>query len=242
MVDEKSMLSRRTRALRERRGWTIAETARRAQLSTSMLWKVENGQTTLTYGKLLKLAAGLEVPVADLFSPVEATFRKGGRRVVNRKGSAPVVDFADNLHHFLATDIASKDFCPCLIEVDATTEESMGHAGEEFTYVLKGRVKFICEGYAPVLLEAGDSVYFDATLSHRYVREGKDSALILCVYSHTEDSELHNVPESEHGLLATRVRENLGPVGAVRHPGADAPSRKVAAKAGRTALRKRASA
>lgn len=237
MVDEKSLLSRRTKALRERHGWTIAETARRAELSTSMLWKVENGQTTLTYGKLMKLAAGLEVPIGELFSPAEAAVRKGGRRVVNRQGSAPTVDFGDNMHHFLATDIASKDFCPCLVEVDATGGDSLGHAGEEFIFVIKGRVKFLCEGYAPIVLEVGDSVYFDATLAHRYLREGKEKAQILCVYSHTDDADQDDRERDEQVAPPPHLKERLASVGA-----GQALPKRLAAKARRSPGRKRVSA
>ena len=119
MVDEKVLLSSRVKTLRERRGWTIAETARRAGVSVSMLWKVENGQTTLTYGKLAKLAAGLEGPIGELFTNPVPTMRRGGRRVVDRSGSGPLVDVCDNLHRFLATDLAGKHCFPCLIDVRA---------------------------------------------------------------------------------------------------------------------------
>src|SRR5262245_37721286 len=115
MSDEDSRLAERVRTLRERKGWSVTEAARRAGLSTSMRWKVENGQTSLTYQKLRRLAEGLEVPVAELFA-VEASpatdAMPGGRRVVERKGEAPVIDFAGNLHHFLATDIAQKHYFP----------------------------------------------------------------------------------------------------------------------------------
>jgi transcriptional regulator with XRE-family HTH domain len=188
MVDEKALLSSRVKALRERRGWSIAETARRADVSVSMLWKVENGQTTLTYGRLAKLAAGLEVPIGELFANPEPAMRKGGRRVVERTGSGPVVDVNDNLHRFLATDLAGKHYFPCLIEVKAKGDglDAEAHGGEEFSYVIAGRVRFHCEGYEPVELEPGDSVYFDATLRHRYVCASKTAARLLCVYSHPE--------------------------------------------------------
>lgn len=186
MDDEKSLLSGRVRTLREARGWTIAETARRADLSTSMLWKVENGQTTLTYGKLAKLADGLEVPVGELFANPRPAPRHGGRRVVDRQGSGPTVDAHGNLHRFLATELAGKHIFPCVIEVDAKGDGSDAepHGGEEFSLVLEGCVRFYCEGYEPVLLEKGDSVYFDAVLPHRYLRAGTARARLLCVYSH----------------------------------------------------------
>lgn len=210
MADEKSLLSARVKTLRERRGWTIAETARRADVSVSMLWKVENGQTTLTYGKLAKLAEGLGVPVGELFAHPEPAMRKGGRRIVDRQGTAPVVDIRGNLHHFLATELAAKHNSPCIIEVSATEDgsDAEAHGGEEFSYVLQGRVKFNCEGYAPSILETGDSVYFDASLPHRYLSAGAGPARVLCVYSHPENAKLDDALTVEPHSLASRVLNN----------------------------------
>ncbi len=186
MSDESSLLSRRVKALREERGWSIAELARRTGVSVSMLWKVENAQTTLTYGKLAKLAAGLEAPIGELFAHPEPSVRAGGRRIVERRGSGPVVDVSSNQYRFLATEIAHKDYSPCVVEVAATGDgaDAETHAGQEFAYVLEGRVRFVCEGYAPVILELGDSVYFDAVQAHRYLTIDGAPARILCVYSH----------------------------------------------------------
>ena len=214
MVDDKKLLAVRLKALRERRGWSIAETARRADVSVSMLWKVENGQTELTYSKLAKLAAGLEVPIGELFAEAGPTVRKGGRRVVDRGGSAPVIDVQNNLHHFLAADLARKHFFPCVVEVDATGPglDGESHGGEEFSLVIEGRVRFHCEGYEPVILEPGDSVYFDAALRHRYLRASDQTARMVSVYSHPEHARQDPEGAIEPHPLAMRVLgEHLQP-------------------------------
>ena len=174
-----------------------------------MLWKVENGQTTLTYGKLAKLAAGLEVPVGELFADPANTVRKGGRRVVERLGSGPTVDVKDNLHRFLATDLSQKHYSPCLIEVSARGDgsDAESHGGEEFALVLDGRVRFHCEGYEPMLLEAGDSVYFDAGLAHRYLQAGETPARLLCIYSHPEHARAEMAGAQPHSLATRALRD-----------------------------------
>jgi transcriptional regulator with XRE-family HTH domain len=188
MSDEDSRLAERVRLLRKRKGWTVAETARRAGLSTSMLWKVENGQTSLTYQKLMRLAKGLEVEVAELFSveaPDDAVV-PGGRRVIERSGGAPDLDFAAKIHHFQATHLARKHYFPIVVDVRARADDGLtpeAHGGEEFAYVIEGQLEFICEGYAPARLQVGDSVYFDASLKHRYVAVDDKGAKMLCVYS-----------------------------------------------------------
>ena len=203
MSDDDSRLAERVQLLRKRKGWTVAETARRAGLSTSMLWKVENRQTSLTYQKLMRLAKGLEVEVAELFS-VESPddVVPGGRRVIERSGGAPTVDFAGNLHHFLATDIARKHYFPIIVDVRAKPNDGLNpeaHGGEEFAYVIEGQLEFICEGYAPARLQVGDSVYFDASLKHRYVTVDDKGAKMLCVYSG---------PSAQHGSTAKQESGN----------------------------------
>ncbi len=234
MTADQTLLSARVKALRERRGWTVTETARRAGVSVSMLWKVENGQTELTYSKLAQLAAGLEVPIGELFAEPAPTLRKGGRRIVDRRGCGPVIDVQSNLHRFLAADLAQKHYFPCIVDVAATGDGSDGdaHGGEEFALVLEGEIRFHCEGYEPVVLETGDSVYFDAAMPHRYVRANEEPARILCVYSHPEHARLDAKAEVQSHSLAMRVSGNGPQLTAV----SSAPDTKQAAssrKAGR---------
>ena len=207
MADDKTLLSARVKALRERRGWSVSETARRAGVSVSMLWKVENGQTELTYSKLVKLASGLEVPIGELFADPAPGVRKGGRRVVDRSGHGPVIDVQSNLHRFLASDLAQKHFFPCLVDVRATGDglDGEAHGGEEFSLVLEGCVRFHCEGYEPVVLEIGDSVYFDASMPHRYLAAGEGAARLLCIYSHPEHARLDHPSEAPAHSLAMRL-------------------------------------
>jgi len=186
MDDNQHRLAERVKTLRERRAWSVAETARRSGLSSSMLWKVENRQTSLTYEKLVALAAGLEVEVAELFTTERERTRTGGRRAINHGIDAPMVNMNGNSHYFLAADIANKHLFPIVIEVRATDpvrHRAEGHAGEEFTYVLEGTIDFHCEGYAPTRLEAGDSVYFDACLRHSYICAEGEYARVICAYS-----------------------------------------------------------
>lgn len=206
-TEDKSLLASRVKALRERRGWSIAETARRAGLSVSMLWKVENGQTELTYGKLAKLAAGFGADVGELFADPAPVVRKGGRRIVERGGAGRVIDVQGNLHHFLAADLARKHFFPCIVEVSATGsgDDAEAHGGEEFSLVIEGRVCFHCDGYEPVVLETGDSVYFDAALRHRYLSAGEGPARMVCVYSHPEHARLDGAAELDPHPAAMRA-------------------------------------
>jgi mannose-6-phosphate isomerase-like protein (cupin superfamily) len=141
------------------------------------------------------LAAGLEVPIGELFADPKPVMRKGGRRVVDRNGAGQVVDLQENLHRFLAVDLAQKHYFPCVVDVKSKSDgtDSESHGGEEFTFVLEGEVRFFCEGYEPIVLSSGDSVYFDASMPHKYAQAGDKPARILCIYSHPEHARLEQL-------------------------------------------------
>lgn len=54
------------RAARAARGLTLKEASLRSELAASTLSKVENGQMSLTYDKLLQISHGLQISIAEL--------------------------------------------------------------------------------------------------------------------------------------------------------------------------------
>jgi mannose-6-phosphate isomerase-like protein (cupin superfamily) len=60
---------------------------------------------------------------------------------------------------------------------------AMAHEGEEFLYVLEGRVDFEYDGEIHHL-EVGDTAYFDATHKHRVIHpDAEIEAQVICVFS-----------------------------------------------------------
>ena len=47
--------------------------------------------------------------------------------------------------------------------------ELVHHSGEEYIYVLEGRIEIHTEFYDPIVLEAGESIYIDSNMGHAYV-------------------------------------------------------------------------
>jgi uncharacterized cupin superfamily protein len=65
------------------------------------------------------------------------------------------------------------------------------HPGEEFVYVLEGRIEVHTEFYDPVVLGAGESIYVDSNMGHAYVTaDGCDEAIVLGVCSSADDESL----------------------------------------------------
>jgi mannose-6-phosphate isomerase-like protein (cupin superfamily) len=83
----------------------------------------------------------------------------------------------------LATDLTHKQILPFKSRVVARSLDEfpdwVRHQGEEFLFVLSGRVQLHAEFYAPVVLEVGDSAYFDSKMGHAIISVSKEDAEIL---------------------------------------------------------------
>lgn len=188
------------RQLRKASGLTLAEISERTGLSISALSKVQNGQMSLTYDKLVSLSNGLGVDVTYFFAaappaaaPATDTAAPAvvmARRSVDRVGSGAHISTPVYEYHYLASELSRKRMTPIYAEPKARNLEEFGelirHPGEEFTTVLEGRIVLHTEFYAPVTLEAGDSVYFDSTMGHAYLAAAEGPCRLMCVCSGME--------------------------------------------------------
>ena len=175
------------RAARAARGLTLKEASRRSGLAMSTLSKVENGQMSLTYDKLLQISQGLQISIPELFeSPAPTTERPvTARRSVSRAGQGQRVQtpMYDYLYQF--TDMKRKMMVPIMVRLVARTMAEFGdyirHAGEEYFLVLKGRVEVQTEFYAPDTLEEGDGIYIDSSMGHAYLNAWEGETFGICV-------------------------------------------------------------
>lgn len=177
------------RKLRTERQWTLREMSQCLDIPLSTLSKVENGQLTLGYDRLAQLCERLGIGVFELFSPTEPAQMPAAvtaRRSISHAGDAVAVRTRTYEHRFLNHDLRRKAMVPTVTEVLARNIEEFGplarHAGEEWFYVLSGRVEVHCEFYAPIVLGVGESLYIDANMGHGYVlAPGCESATVLGV-------------------------------------------------------------
>lgn len=185
-VAEPLDLGARVRALRKARSWTLEQAARQAGLARSTLSKIENGQMSPTFEALKKLAVGLEISVPQLFTP-PVKGQVNGRMAVTLGGDATSKITTTYEHDLLAETLTQKKMLPYRARVRARRMEDFDgwirHDGEEFLYVLTGRVRLFTEFYEPVEMGRGDSAYYDAAMGHNVVSVSAEDATILWVTS-----------------------------------------------------------
>jgi transcriptional regulator with XRE-family HTH domain len=177
-------LGARVREFRRRNSWTLEEVSHRTGLARSTLSKIENEQMSPTFEVVQKLAAGLQIELPQLFVAAEAA-GTSGRRTLTRAGEGRARVTPTYEHELLNVELAQKKMVPFKTRVRARSFDEFSswvrHPGEEFLYVLEGAIAFYTEYYEPVVLSAGDSVYYDSDMGHACVSASEEDALILWV-------------------------------------------------------------
>ena len=200
------------RSVRKERGWSLADASKATGFSISTLSKVENGQRSLTYDKLIQLANALSVDVSRLFSSGEqksVATHFAGRRSVHRLGEGFEVPAKVYTYRYLAHDLVHKRFTPVIMDIHARDlkefDQLIRHHGDEFTYVVEGEIEVHTEIYGPLHLKTGDSVFFDSGVGHAYVCVGAGPAKILCIGSDVDDmADEPLIAFAQDALAATR--------------------------------------
>jgi len=227
-------LGKLLRGLRTRNGWTLKEMSDRSGIPVSTLSKIEHDRLTLTYDKLQAATQRLGIRMSDLFAdsadapeaPVTA------RRSIGTEERAIQVETPNYDYHYLCPELRRKRMIPILTKIRAKTVEEFGdlvrHSGEEFIYVLKGRIEVHTEFYEPEVLDERESIYLDSQMGHAYiVADGCEEAVVLGICSSADEGLMDSLM-SLHGPLDGEEAAPLAPATRDlrrRHRAASAPAR-----------------
>ena len=185
------MIAVQIRQLRQKRGLTVTELARRAGVSKSMISQVENGGTAPSIETMRSIAAVLEVPLFTLFLNQEdsdgALVRKDERITLMIPGSDATRELlTPNLQRAMALVIGR------IPPGTASSPSPTTHRGEECVFVLQGKVTVHLKGES-YLLNAGDAFYFDARLPHFFTNPGDTEAEFLSAITAAQSESVDNL-------------------------------------------------
>ncbi len=177
-------IGQRLKTLRKERGLSLAELAEVIGVSEATLSRVENEQTLVSAHHLYQLSRTLGVDITAFFENQSKALSTGIRSIC-RKGEGVPIATARYEAQVLCTDIANKRMHPAIDTLTITTLDDAGgfsrHDGEEFLYVLNGRLLLATEFYEPLVLEPGDSIYFDSHMGHAYLSADGAPVRILVI-------------------------------------------------------------
>ncbi|MDQ4082903.1 MAG: XRE family transcriptional regulator [Actinomycetota bacterium] len=173
----------RVRGLRRERGLTLEGLAERSGVSRAMISKLERGEKNPTLVVVAKVAEGLGVTLSQLVGVEEkreVVVVPRERRMVMRD---PETGFERQL---LSPSFGGRgvEFILNVVPEGSTSGEFPPHRRgvEEYVAVEKGRLRAVIGG-EEYLLEEGDSLYFEADVSHRFdnVGDGECSYYLVIV-------------------------------------------------------------
>lgn len=197
------------RGVRNRERWTLKQMSEKSGIPVSTLSKVEHDRLTLTYDKLFQVAQRLGMQMSELFAEAkeEEPAAITARRSLCDIDRAVRVETHNYDYYYLCTDLRRKRMIPVISKIRAKTSEEFGelvnHAGEEFVYVLSGRVTVNTEHYDSVTLDVGQSIYIDSSMGHAYLAaEGCDEATVLAVMSSADEELLQSLMSMHEGQQA----------------------------------------
>lgn len=179
-------IGKKIKEIREKKKLSLKELSNRTGYSESVLSQIENHFISPPLGALLNIAKGLEISVGQLLGESkEEPFiivRQGSGIPVSRVASKEGVNYG---YSYKSLGIGKKDrhFEPFLITLEPLSIKHEGlskHEGEEFIYVLSGKMEVQLLDFTEVL-EAGDCIFYDSTIPHKVSCHGDKPASILAV-------------------------------------------------------------
>jgi DNA-binding XRE family transcriptional regulator len=158
-----SSIAQSLREERTRAGLTLDQLAQRAELSTAHLSRLESGERQPSVAALIALSRALGVSMSTLLgerrgAPAVATYRPGASsHEANGLTITPCSGFPGS---------TTLEALQIRINPDRVPPEPARHRGEEWIYVVAGRLRLEFDGQVH-LLEAGSTAHFDANRPHR---------------------------------------------------------------------------
>lgn len=181
----------RLRALRARRGVTLAELGERTGISVSTLSRLESGLRRPTLEQLLPLAREHGVPLDDLVGAPETGDPRVHLKPRQQHGMTVVP---------LSRGGGAIQAFKMVIPADSPRSEPVlrTHEGYDWLYVLRGRVRLVL-GDLDLVLPAGEAAEFDTRTPHWFGRADDRAVEVLSLFGRQgERLHLRTAPAS-HG-------------------------------------------
>ena len=171
----------RVRRYRKAAGMSGVKLAAAAEVSQSFLSQLESGQTSVAITTLYRLSAALGVHPADLLpKPVRIDYE------LVRSSDRKQMVMSDHIHAASARAIFRStsritEFYDYEISSDDHVEDWFSSDAEHVLYLLEGRLRFEFEGRPEIHLAAGDTLFYNSQVPHRWLTFSSVGARIILV-------------------------------------------------------------
>jgi quercetin dioxygenase-like cupin family protein len=175
---KKESFGRRISSLREERGLSLEDLSRETGYPVEALKEVEEGAVAPPVSLVLQLGKTFKVDIEGL-----ATGRENDAEAKKRRVRSHRKRVASYAYTPLTKPGEEKHLRAYRVTIDPKTEHrgvEYHHEGEEFVYVLEGRLT-IQVGQNTSVLKKGQSIHFNSSLRHKLGNPGREKAELLVV-------------------------------------------------------------
>lgn len=162
-------VSVRLKSTREYLDITAEEMAEKTKITVPEYVSLENGEQDFSLSFLNSCASALGVELIELLTGTEPRLQKYS--VVKNNKGLPIERRAGFTYQHIAYLFKHKKIEPLIVTAPFSDEEQdkpvhmNSHDGQEFNFVISGKLKFVIDGYEEIL-ETGDCVYYDSKNPH----------------------------------------------------------------------------
>jgi transcriptional regulator with XRE-family HTH domain len=182
MVDNEVVIriAQKIRSTRLEKNMTIQQLATRANVSKGLLSKIENSRTVPSLPVFVTLIQSLDISLKEFFRDIVLIngkdyllVKKDQYSPMQREGR---VGF--NYQHILSQTLTTCTMEAVILEVEPGAKGRPSTTdGYEFKYMISGSCEYQINDET-IVLEEGDSIYFDASLPHIPINNTKHKAVI----------------------------------------------------------------
>ena len=174
-------IGKKIKELRKEAGLTLKQLAKSTKLSAPLISKIENGLAMPSIPTLRDIADALKVNPGYFFRDEEergyVISRQGSRRTINSKKGYAIEVVIEGMHNpFMEPAIVTAKGKDREDEVELAI-----HDGQEFMYVLEGKIE-VTIGKKKYVLKRGDAGYWNGTVPHKGISISKKPARTLNVH------------------------------------------------------------
>ncbi len=170
------LLGEKIKMLRVQHGLTQEELANRCELSKGFISQIERDLTSPSIATLIDILECLGTNLKDFFSD------QTEEKIVFTPDDYFVKEDENSSITWLVPSAQKNSMEPILVSLEGgeSTDEDNPHEGEEFGYVLSGKIIVVC-GNNKKKCKKGDSFYFNSSQPHHIENAGNTGALVLWV-------------------------------------------------------------
>ncbi|MGP1587725.1 MAG: helix-turn-helix domain-containing protein [Treponemataceae bacterium] len=181
MINEIKSVANRLRGLRDVLDVTVEQAAQACDVSVEQYLKYESGHSDIPLGILDSMAKKFNFDVSTLISGEEPHNKS---YFVTKLGEEGSVDrHADYEYLYHGQGFAGRKIDPYVVSVPPRDTDDIHfnqHPGQEFDFVIEGKLKVVVDSKEFVLLP-GESVIFDAKKPHGFVSLDGTTAKFLAI-------------------------------------------------------------